>query len=364
MNIPNAASGSSSDRPARPNQRDLLPQRVYRFRMLGMGLAGLPLVLVLRENHAPIGSWAWALFTCVLWPQFAYWRARRSRTPFDTELHNLMFDSAIAGSWVALMHFNVLPSVLLVTVATADKINTGVRNLWRRSLPGMLLAILAGGLLTGFNFHPETSMPALLACLPVMLIHTMGVSLASYRLVRRVQQQNQRLDALSRIDVLTGLDNRGSWQDHAETLLRQRHAHGQPATLIMVDVDSFKDINDRHGHVIGDDVLCHIAALLRHGNGEDACIGRFGGDEFAVALPATLAEATVVAERIRRAVEQLALPLVPGLRCSISLGLAEAGANDTHLREWIESADRALYRAKQAGRNRTVSDEEADVASA
>lgn len=362
MNTSSAAGGSSSGRPARPTQRDLLPHRVYRFRVLGMGLAGLPLALVLRELHAPMGSWLWGVFTCLLWPQLAYWRARRSRTPFDTELHNLMFDSAIAGSWVALMHFNVLPSVLLVTVATADKINTGVRHLWRRSLPGMLLAILVSGLLTGFMFQPETSMPVLLACLPVMLIHTMGVSLASYRLVRRVQQQNQRLDELSRIDVLTGLDNRGSWQDHASALLQQHHAHGRPATLMMVDVDSFKNINDQYGHILGDDVLCHIAAILRHGNREDACIGRFGGDEFAIALPGTLAEANAVAERLRCTVEQLGLPQAPDLRCSISLGLAEAGNADTSLREWIESADRALYRAKQGGRNRTVSSEDADLA--
>ncbi|MEO9080237.1 MAG: diguanylate cyclase [Rhodanobacter sp.] len=360
MNNPRIAPGPSSRRPARSNQRDLLPHRVYRFRMLGMGLAGLPLCLVLQEHHAPIGSWLWSIFTCLLWPQLAYWRARRSRTPFNTELHNLMFDSAIAGSWVVLMHFNVLPSVLMITVATADKINTGVRNLWRRSLPGMLLAILAGGLLTGFAFQPETSMPVLLACLPIMLIHTMGVSLASYRLVRRVQQQNQRLDELSRMDVLTGLDNRGCWQACADTLLQQSREQAQPATLIMVDVDSFKEINDRHGHVLGDDVLCEVAAILRHGNDEDACIGRFGGDEFAIALPIPLAQAIVVAERIRHTVERLNLPQAPDLRCSISLGLAEATVTDTTLREWIESADRALYCAKQAGRNRTVSESQSN----
>ncbi|TAM06161.1 MAG: GGDEF domain-containing protein, partial [Rhodanobacter sp.] len=226
------------------------------------------------------------------------------------------------------------------------------------------LAILAGGLLTGFAFQPETSMPVLLACLPVMLIHSIGVSVASYRLVRQVQQQNQRLDELSRIDGLTGLDNRGSWQDHAEALLEQHHAHGRPATLMMVDVDSFKDINDLHGHTLGDDVLRSIATILRHGNGEDACIGRFGGDEFAIALPGTLAEATVMAERIRHTVEKLDLPHAPGLRCSISLGLAQAGAGGDSLREWIELADRALYRAKQAGRNRTVGNDEADLARA
>lgn len=357
MKTPSVATGSTSLRPGRLNQRDLLPKRVYRFRILGMGLAALPLALVMHEQQAPLGSWLWGIFTCLLWPHLAYWRARHSKTPFETELRNLMFDSAIAGSWLPLMHFDVLPSVLLITVATADKINSGVRNLWRRSLPGMVLAVLAVGLLTGFAFEPETSMPVLLACLPIMLLHTMGVSLASYRLVRRVQQQNERLDVLSRIDVLTGLDNRGSWQARAEALLQRRHAHEHPATLIMLDVDSFKGINDRHGHIVGDDVLFHIAAILRHGQDEHACIGRFGGDEFAIALPVSLAEAVVVAERIRRTVEQLELPQAPGVRCSISLGLAEATDADTTLRQWTEAADRALYRAKQAGRNRSTANQ-------
>src|SRR3546814_20797915 len=75
-----------------------------------------------------------------------------------------------------LMHFTVLPAALVMTVATADKINTGVRGLWLRSLPGMALAIVLCGLLTGFAFAPETSMPVLLAFLQIMLIHTLGRS--------------------------------------------------------------------------------------------------------------------------------------------------------------------------------------------
>ncbi len=130
---------------------------------------------------------------------------------------------------------------------------------------------------------------------------------------------------------------------------------------MMVDVDAFKEINDQHGHILGDDVLRSIATILRQGTGEDAHIGRFGGDEFAIALPAPLAEASVVAERIRRMVEKLDLPQAPALRCSISLGLAEAGGTGTGLRQWMESADRALYQAKQTGRNRIVGGEEAKL---
>lgn len=358
MSAPTAAT-TATPSAARSDPRDLLPQWIYRFRMMGMGLAGVPIALVLLELDAPIVSWIWAAFTCLVWPHLAYWRARRSPSPFRTELGNLVLDSAIAGSWVVLMHFTVLPSVLVITVATADKINSGVRDLWRRSLPGMLLAMVIGGLLTGFAFRPETSMPVVLACLPLMLIHTIGVSMASYRLVRRVQRQNRRLDELSRIDALTGLDNRGAWQHQAEDLLARSRTAGRAATLMMVDVDAFKDINDRHGHMLGDDVLREIAAILRKGTRADALIGRFGGDEFAIALPQGLAETTMVAERIRHMVEHLTLPQAPDVRCSISLGLAEAGPTDTDLRQWMESADRVLYQAKQTGRNRIVGKDDA-----
>lgn len=336
------------------SNRELLPQRVYRFRMLGMGLAGLPLVLVLNEHGAPPAVYAWAVFTCLLWPQVARWRVGRGPHAYKRELHNLMLDSIFAGSWMPLLHFAVLPSALLVSVATADKINTGIRGLWWRSLPGMALAILIGGWITGFAFEPATSTAVILACLPIMVLHTLGVSLASYHLIRKVQHQNQQLDALSRIDALTGLNNRHHWQEWARTLLQQHHAAEQPATMLMVDVDRFKYINDQYGHILGDDVLCAIATILREGCGPNAHIGRFGGDEFAVVLSGTRADAAPVAEYIRDTTEKLVLTGAPGLRCSVSIGVAEAGDADGTLREWMESADRALYGAKHGGRNRTV----------
>jgi diguanylate cyclase len=123
---------------------------------------------------------------------------------------------------------------------------------------------------------------------------------------------------------------------------------------MLIDVDLFKEINDAHGHAAGDDVLRSIAAVIRRSIGADDHAGRYGGDEFAVALRGTGAAAEAVGERIRGAVEALSLPQLPTVRCSVSIGLAEAGDADIGLREWIESADRALYRAKSAGRNRVV----------
>lgn len=331
-----------------------LHQRTYKLRVLGMGLASLPLSMVMLELHAAWPSWAWIVFSCLLWPHLAYLLARRSGNPLHAELRNFVIDSLFAGSWAPMMHFNTLPSVMLITTVMADKINTGVRGLWRRSLPGMLLAIVAGGAFTGFAFQPQTSMTVLLATLPIMIIHAISVSVSSYRLVRRVQAQNLQLKQLTERDTLTQLDSRSHWQLQAEALLAQHHGNGTPAILMALDADNFKDINDRYGHVVGDDVLRAVADLIRSKLRPDSIAGRLGGDEFVVAMPAALFEAQAAAERLRTSIEALRFAPSPDLRCSVSIGLAEPPAAGLDLREWVEAADRALYRAKQAGRNRSA----------
>jgi diguanylate cyclase len=338
-----------------------LHRRVYRFRTLGMGLGLLPIMVVLSELQAGWPWWAWALACCLLWPHLAYVLAARSRDPFKAELRNLMVDSALAGSLVPAMQFNLLPSAMLMTVTTADKVNTGVRGLWWRALPGMLLAILAVGAISGFAVRFPTSTPVLLACLPIMVIHTLAVSASGYRLIRKVQKQNERLDVLRRHDSLTGLQSRGHWQEQVAALLA-RHADGaEPASMLLVDVDLFKAINDRHGHATGDDVLRGIAAVIGDAIPPGSHAGRVGGDEFAIAVPAALAEVQQVAERIRAGVAALDFPRRPPLRCSVSIGMAEPVAGDETLRGWMEAADRALYLAKAAGRDRISSAQRSDT---
>jgi diguanylate cyclase len=340
--------------PVRSRALQSLPQRTYWFRVLGMGLASLPVAAVMAEIHAGWLSWAWMIFSCLLWPHLAYAWARRSEDPFRSELRNFVIDSAIAGSWVPLMHFNLLPSIVLITVVIADKVNSGVRNLWLYALPGTAIALLVGAAATGFAYQPASSMTVVLASLPILVIHTLAVSFSSYKLVRRVQRQNLQLEQLSRIDGLTGLPNRRHWQSLAETLLADHLARGQVATLMLLDVDRFKEINDRFGHAVGDDVLCGIAGVVTETTQSIGVPGRLGGDEFVIVLPVGMDAASAVAERVRAAVEAMEFPKVPGLACSVSIGLAEPPDADLGLREWIEAADRALYRAKRAGRNTTA----------
>lgn len=328
--------------------RDLY-RRTYRLRTLGMGLGLLPVAMVLQERQAGIAAWAWALCCGLAWPHLAYWLAARSRDAYRAELRNLVMDSALAASLVPLMHFSLLPSVMLVSVTTADKISTGVRGLWRRSLPPMLAALLVSGLLNGFRVDITTSMNTLLACLPIMVIHTLAVSASSYQLVRRVQAQNLQLDKLSRFDSLTGLGSRAHWQAMAAGLLQPPD---RPATLLLVDVDRFKDTNDRHGHAVGDDLLRAIASCILAVLPAGGHAGRLGGDEFVVALPLPAADAARIAETLLAQVRALELPRAPGLRGSISIGLATPPPGTSDLREWLEAADRALYLAKASGRGR------------
>jgi len=318
-----------------------------------MGLAALPLIAVMHELQSSWIEWSWMVLTCLLWPHIAYAVARNSRDPFAAELRNFVIDSAIAGAWVPMLHFNLLPSAVLVSVVTADKINTGVRNLWLYSMPGMLLCLLGGAWLNGFAFHPQTSMFVIIACLPIMVIHTLAVSTTSYRLVRRVQMQNGKLEALSRVDAMTGLLGRRHWEVQAEALLQQAGSAPGPVVMIL-DIDEFKEINDRFGHAVGDDVLRALADSVRRYLPAGSHAGRWGGDEFVVVMPLATAAAAAIAERIRAAIADLEFANARGLRCTISIGLAEPSSPDQDLRGWLELADRALYRAKHGGRNRTI----------
>ena len=346
-----------------PNPKRQLPRRVYPLRALGMGLAGLVVGVVLWERNAGLAAWLCMAAISFVWPHVAHLLSRRSADPYRAEIRNLLVDSALAVVLVTLMHFNLLPSVLLVTLTMVDKITTGIRGLWARSLPGMAGAAVAGAAFNGFQWAPETSMPVILACLPVMVLHTLSVSLVSYRLIRRVSRQNQLLDELRRIDALTGLYDRGHWQEQAEATLRRHHATDEPACLVMLDIDHFMQINDQHGHTVGDEVLRALARIVLSNVRATDCAGRYGGDEFAIVLRGMhLDGATAVAHRIREQVQALQLHDMPGLQFTTSMGVATADHRHSSLRAWTNAADAELYQAKAAGRNRVSASSMPDMA--
>lgn len=331
--------------------RALLYRRVYALRVLGMGLGGLPVAVVLFERHAAWMAWAWTVLACLVWPHVAYRLARHSARPDRVELRNLLTDSFLAGTCVPLMHFNLLPSVVLVSVAAGDKLTTGIRGLLARSLAWTVLGIAVAGLFTGFSVALPSAMTVVLACLPILVIHTLVVSALSYGLVRRAQRQNRWLREMAHTDPLTGLHTRGHWEQQVQVALAPAH-RSAPATLLLVDLDEFKAINDTHGHTVGDDVLRTLGRIVKEHTLPGSIAGRLGGDEIAVVLPVARAQALEIAERLRADVEGMRLAVEAPLRCTVSIGVAERTPQIATSRDWIAAADRTLYGAKHEGRNR------------
>lgn len=161
--------------------------------------------------------------------------------------------------------------------------------------------------------------------------------------------QIARLARLSAVDVLTGTLNRRGLEGFFE---REPARERRTLSVLMVDVDHFKQINDRYGHAVGDQVLQHLArALARQTRDGDALV-RWGGEEFLVVLPQTpLERARVVAERTRASVERTPAPIGEGIRLTVSIGVAQLIPGESR-EDTIARADAAMYRAKQHGRNR------------
>jgi len=173
---------------------------------------------------------------------------------------------------------------------------------------------------------------------------------------RAAATQDQLLTALrdqAKVDSLTGLVNRRVFDE----ALRGTTS-GAGTALVLIDVDAFKAINDVHGHPVGDEVLVHLAEVLRHQvRSDDAVLSRLGGDELAILLPGCTAEtAARRAEALLDAVRATQVTLAGGarLQLSISVGVAHLSGHADHLRSLYAAADAALYDAKRAGRGRVV----------
>ena len=176
--------------------------------------------------------------------------------------------------------------------------------------------------------------------------------------ITELHKLQEELIRLSTTDVLTNLPNRRSFLTSAEREFSRAVRHTLPLSLLMLDVDHFKQINDRHGHPAGDQVLAGIAERIRGSLRKEDLPARIGGEEFAVLLPDTDPHrAHALAERIRQAVEvsAFALPSGASLPVTISIGLTTLLASDEGFSALYSRADRSLYLAKQSGRNCTCS---------
>ena len=159
----------------------------------------------------------------------------------------------------------------------------------------------------------------------------------------------RELRSLSSVDTLTGVASLLRFNQDWTTACLKARRHGYPTSVIMIDIDHFKSVNDQHGHAAGDEVLRAVAGTMREQMRESDLLGRTGGEEFTVLLTDTKAEgALLLAEKLRSAVEGTHIEAL-GRSCTISVGVASWP--DCDLTALREEADRAMYHAKRLGRN-------------
>ena len=166
---------------------------------------------------------------------------------------------------------------------------------------------------------------------------------------RELEKANGQLEALATLDGLTGIKNHRAFQERLEEETARAGRYGSPLSLLMLDVDHFKQYNDSFGHPAGDDVLKKVARLMGECSRDTDVVARYGGEEFAAILPQTdPAGAAVIAERIRHAIANAPWP---SRAVTASLGVATLTPAQTG-GDLIAAADKALYQSKTSGRNR------------
>jgi diguanylate cyclase (GGDEF)-like protein len=204
------------------------------------------------------------------------------------------------------------------------------------------------------EFHLGVLITIVVAVSPILAIFAVPTVL----LIRRFLMHEQLL-AKSRIDTKTGLLNSSTWETEAAAEVERAHRTETPLSVALIDIDHFKAVNDTHGHLVGDIVLRAVTDVIREHLRSYDLAGRFGGEEFVVLLPhAREADAISIAERLRRHVEAMVIPIAKDkpsehVRLTISVGVASLNEHARELTDLMAAADAAMYVAKQTGRNRT-----------
>jgi diguanylate cyclase (GGDEF)-like protein len=187
---------------------------------------------------------------------------------------------------------------------------------------------------------------------PAEVIARVSAAVRVRELQDDLRQRNAELDRISRSDPLTGLANRRHLDERLAAHAASAERHHHQLAVAIVDIDSFKGVNDTFGHSAGDAVLREVARRIAVSARIEDVVGRWGGEEFIVILPhCDLDGAVVVSERVRQAVSATPIRFEDGVAIPVTVSIGCTGGADPRL---VERADAALYAAKKAGRNRTV----------
>jgi len=350
--------------------------------LVGCGVAALEAT---RRSGEPAGVSrdllsAWTLAIALLLPPLyallapVVWTAAKQLRVGRSPLHRRVFSAAVIGleGYGRATAFQLLAGGTLVQVVHHGGVRVGLALLAavgigfgcvqlnavvvavavRLSSPEVrwrqLLGQRADVLLDLLELTVGTVIAAAWIASPATAILALPAMVALHRTLTHDQ-----LRAAARIDAKTGLLNPATWQEEATREISRAARTNTPLTVLIADLDHFKEVNDQHGHLVGDQVLVAVAAALQAGSRGYDVLGRFGGEEFTIALPGTdVDEAAQITDRLRQLVGDAAVPVGGDcVQVTVSIGAAVLGRHGQDLTDLLVAADLALYRAKAAGRN-------------
>jgi len=228
------------------------------------------------------------------------------------------------------------------------------RRVWARSLGRtaiiLTLAVAMTVLILTIVGRQDIAGVGAFVAAVVSLVIAPASTFRTFRLIQELEEARNHLEDISNHDYLTGIYNRRFMVEQASMILNLARRHDFPVSLIMMDLDHFKHVNDTYGHVKGDAVLIELVEAIRGMIRTTDVFGRYGGEEFIVFMPhADLEDSTRLAERIRWGVKNMR---ISDLTVTLSMGVAVAGPETKGLEDLIDRADVALYEAKDNGRDR------------
>ena len=322
----------------------------YRARTIGFALGGLSLTASLQALDVTLAGWIALAVHSLVWPHVAWQLASRSSAKLNAECRNLLLDHYTGGLWIAAIGFNSVPSlVMLSMMAMNSMVGGGVRQMLRGvAMHGA--GIASGVLLFGWRWMPQSSTAQVLACLPLLCLHPPLIGYMTNRALAALRQQRKAFETLSSRDTLSGLFNRRRWDERLKEEWELYRRTGRIATLVLVDLDHFKQVNDRCGHAAGDEAIRRFAALLQERLRDSDMACRYGGEEFGVLMPETTPAAAAAAmARLQQRMREC--PLVDGMDVTASCGIAGLSGDLDDVQAWMRLTDQMLYRAKHNGRD-------------
>ncbi len=334
----------------------------YRFLILvmvcGLVFAGLFLIAALAGWHPlPAGHlWVVTAFLTITGSLLLALRHERSLYVGVTAGYFLA-SLAVFASALLQVPENELRVLWFYTSIPSAYILLGTRfGLWSTAALVIGFALVNPWLAVPYSRHALVTGLVVMIFLGFFFHVHVDRSLAYFQ---RMRESNERLRELSQHDVLTGVLNARAYYEQGDRLILASRRVGQPCSVLFIDLDHFKWINDTRGHATGDLVLRAVAERIMATMRRSDLIGRIGGEEFSVLLPHTdTAQAVVLAEKLRAAVETLMphLPSASGkpLHITASIGVACGHESDASILEIQQRADRAMYQAKALGRNRVT----------